>query len=220
LIVNLTPGCPDDQQLAALVEGTLSDQDRAVVSTHVEGCLRCLDLVAALGTLSTETMPPVEEALKERVRAPRSWWPRAAPALAAAALLVMAVRWWLPGGSPTVPPAPPSVTAPPPAASSEIERARPAALVSLVEPKDDAVLSRHPVVRWTAPSQAVAFEVQVATPAGDVIWSREVDGSVRSTTVDADLPPGIACYVWVAAYLPEGRRVPSGVIKVRTAAAP
>ena len=218
--MNLTSGCPDDQHLAALVDGTLSDQDRAVVSTHVEGCLRCLDLVAALGTLSTETVPPVEERLKERVRATRSRWTRVAPVLAAAALLVVVVRWWAPGAPPTAPAIPRAVTVPPPAASSDVERARPAALVSVEEPQDDAVLSRHPVVRWTAPAQAVAFEVQVATPTGDVIWSRQVDGSVRSTTVDADLPRGIPCYVWVAAYLPEGRRVPSGVVKVRTAAGP
>jgi hypothetical protein len=31
------------------------------------------------------------------------------------------------------------------------------------------------------------------------------------------LPAGQPCYVWVAAYLPEGRRLTSNVVKVRAA---
>jgi hypothetical protein len=39
-------------------------------------------------------------------------------------------------------------------------------------------------------------------------------------TIDTALPDGAACYLWVAAYLPGGRRVPSDVVKVRAAATP
>jgi hypothetical protein len=75
-------------------------------------------------------------------------------------------------------------------------------------------------VRWTAPAEAVSFEIQVTTPEGDLLWSRHVAGSARSVTIDAALPQGAACYLWVAAYLPGGRRVSSDVVKVRAAATP
>ena len=69
-------------------------------------------------------------------------------------------------------------------------------------------------------ADAVSFEIQVTTPEGDLLWSRHVAGSARSVTIDAALPDGAACYLWVAAYLPGGRRVPSDVVKVRAAATP
>lgn len=89
--------------------------------------------------------------------------------------------------------------------------------VTVEQPKDGDALSGHSEIRWNGPAEAVMYEVLVTTAAGDILWKRRVPGAVRNVDLGAALPAGQPCYVWVVAYLPEGRRLTSNIVKVRAA---
>jgi hypothetical protein len=99
-----------DDLLAAAVDGTLSEDDRAVVEAHLPTCARCRDELAsaaaareALDALSEELTPPIDVAAAvgaaiasrtaatggHTAAAPR--WYRAAGLVAAAAAIALAV---------------------------------------------------------------------------------------------------------------------------------
>ncbi len=148
-------------------------------------------------------------------RCRRGWLTQRLPALAAAAAVVVAVVWWrLPE------PSAPGSTPPPvsvPSSPAQSTRALGGSSVIVEQPKDGDVVSGHPTIRWNGPAEAVTYEVLVTTAAGDVLWQRRVAGAVHSVEIGAALPAGEPCYVWVDAYLSEGRRLTSNLVKVRAA---
>jgi anti-sigma factor RsiW len=216
--------CPSEQHIAAFVEGTLVAEHRAVFESHLDACASCFDLVASLGRLVGQPAPAVSDALRSAVLAPArhaSERRYVLPALAAAAVVLLAVSWWgrpatSSGGSVPAPGVAPA-TAP----ETPLERAAPGgARVRLEAPPDGASISGGFDITWTGPTEAVSYEVQVATAAGDVLWSRQVEGEQRTLHVDEALPSRRVCYLWVAAYLPEGRRITSNIVKIQAVSEP
>jgi len=215
-MVTTDVACPPEQQIAAFIDGTLPPGERAELLEHLDGCANCFDLIATLSAHQTEPLPEVDPALLEPVlrRREPSWIRRQLPAFAAAAMVLLAVGWWrLPGRSTTATTRP-DIAAP--IVPDQSTRSVAAAGVVVEQPKDGDVLLGRPEVRWTGPADAVSYEVLLTTPAGDVLWQKRVSGAVRTLPLDIALPAGQPCYVWVAAYLPEGRRLTSNVVKVRT----
>ena len=51
----ITTACPDDERLAAWIEGAMSDVDRARVEAHLAVCPTCLDVVAASTAVAAPT---------------------------------------------------------------------------------------------------------------------------------------------------------------------
>ena len=211
--------CPTDQEIAAFVDGAKSPADRASVARHVDECVRCFELVASLIALADRPLPEVDTALRAaalRTQVPSRWLTKRLPALAAAAAVMLTVVWWrLPA-----PPTPASKAAPPavssPSAPAEATRAIRESAVTVEQPKDGDILSGHPKIRWNGPAEAVSYEVQLTTEAGDVLWRRRVPGTVHTVELDAVMA-NQPCHLWVDAYLPEGRLLTSNVVKVRPA---
>ena len=85
--------CPDEEMLAAWLDGLLSEEARDALSTEMSGCADCTQLLAALGQVGAAESPAdlattvVPAAVTRRAQA---LWPEE-PALARAARL--AVRW-------------------------------------------------------------------------------------------------------------------------------
>jgi len=75
------------------------------------------------------------------------------------------------------------------------------------------------VVRWLGPPEATSYDIQVTTSAGDVVLNRHVAGTEHEARIE--LPSGSEAinYLWVAAYLPEGRRITSNVVRIRLSSA-
>ena len=86
--------------------------------------------------------------------------------------------------------------------------------VVVEEPRDGDNVEGQPLVRWQGPREASSFEVTLTTLSGDVILKRQVQGAERQVRLDVPGHQGEVCYLWIAAYLPEGRRVSSNVVKV------
>jgi len=216
--------CPGEQDLAAFVEGALASSDQANVIQHLDACAACFELVASLGRMASESAPAASESLRTAVaaasrRAPT--WRYLLPAVSAAAAVLIAVSWWGRPESGGVPAAvTPHVVALPPQTVSQERAMSGGALVHVEQPPDGAAIRGPFEIAWNGPTEAASYEVQVATAAGDVLWTRQLEGTRREVRVDATLPPGSTCYVWVAAYLPEGRRLTSNVVKIEAAARP
>ncbi len=102
--------CPDPEQLAAFIDGTLTPVERTQVETHLLSCADCRDVVGAsvevLSTIEPKAAPaPAPVSVPAPVRIPAEvvpmpqgrrsragWWVGAAAALAAAAAILFAVR--------------------------------------------------------------------------------------------------------------------------------
>jgi hypothetical protein len=73
--------CPDEERLAAFVEGAMSDVERARVEAHVSTCATCLDVVTAVLPASPRTaadvgpspLTPVVTTPAPRTRVGRRW---------------------------------------------------------------------------------------------------------------------------------------------------
>jgi hypothetical protein len=203
--------CPDDQTLAALVDGQLTESSRDDTIGHLDTCALCFDRLATLthaaGT-SAFVPPELVRTATARSRGLPGWrtW---MPAGAVAAGLLLAVAVWRPS-SPIVAPERQNPAA-------ERVRSRTAAVVTpVVEvPRDDEPLEAGFQVRWRSPESAVFSEVKLTTAGGDVLWSAEVQGAVSQLEVPVAPPADGIAYLWVTAHLREGRKVSSNVVRIR-----
>ena len=204
--------------MAAFVEGTLDAYTRRRVAAHVDHCQACFDLVAMLAALDTSKQPAVDPQLGDVVRrlprGPRLAW--LAPAMSAAAAAIVVVAWWNAGERrPEALRTPHSPTAA--LAPADALRSSPSTdEIRLEEPLEGTVADSGTTVRWRGPDAVSSYEIQVATPSGDVLWKHQVAGQQRTATLDVKCPSNQTCYLWVAAYLPEGRRITSNIVKFQS----
>ena len=206
--------CPDDQTLAAFVDGQLPESSRPDLFVHVDACASCFDRVAAIAAMA-DTSPFVSPQLVRAVTTPSrpaSAWRIWMPVGAVAAGLVLAVAIWRP-----TPVAPPSDSLP---AESVRSRGRPIVTPVVEAPRDDEPQRAGFPVRWQAPDATVFSEVKLTTAGGDVLWSTEVQGSTSEVEVPVAPPDNGIAYLWVTTHLPEGRKVTSNVVRVRGAPRP
>jgi len=138
------------------------------------------------------------------------------PAFATVAAAVVVAVWWnAPQQSrpPVNQQSGPSASIPLP---DDAVRSLPGEGALVVEaPHDGEQLRGSQIVRWRSVPKATSYEVQVATVAGDIVLKRQVAGSDHEARIEISPARENAYYLWVAAYLPEGRRITSNVLKVR-----
>ncbi len=210
--------CPDAHVLAALLDRGASKGADPTVVEHVAGCDDCRRLLGGLGRATDLALPQVPNALmaqaitlgaQDTAVGGMRWW----QAAAAAACVLVAVgvwqgtRWQQTDG----PDRPPAGAAAPVDAVRGTGSAQPP---RMLEPLPDAAIGAVPVVfRWTAVEGALQYRVQVLTSGGDIVWT----GTTAETSMRFEQPltgAGRQYYAWVAAQLPDGRRLQSAIVRL------
>lgn len=211
-------GCPDAGVLAAFFEATLPEPARAEVLAHAGACVRCQGVLGALDRMSGRPAPVVPPSLLEAARdrqagsrRRRAWrWSVAGAAVAASVLMAVALY-----RAPEPPPASGGVA--PDTAGSTVDDVRAGAgreaPVLLAPEAGQQVGDGAPVTfRWAAVKGAIQYRVQVLNADGEVAWSA-VTGAT-SVEFRQRLDDAGPYYTWVSAELPDGRRVPSPVVRL------
>jgi hypothetical protein len=224
--------CPGDLTIAAYADGALGDCRKAWIGRHLASCQRCRHLVAETvkAQRDTELLGPPEElrwkALELVGRRPASprwvWVP--AGALAAVAVLVVAIVV-LRKPEQLIMPSLPSSAAPMIAKSepagaartpvSDIERKPTSAelLPSVIVPHADSIVRRERLeFGWKPVPHSRYYEIRIVTSDGDLVWSGQTEKSKLRPPTDVAVQGG-SYFVWITAYLEDGRVAKSPPVK-------
>ncbi len=170
--------CLDDETVAALAEGALDDDTRAVVLPHLAGCAPCRRRVASVARALADPMVAREIRAAEGGRRGllrRTGWISAGSA-AAAVLLLLAL--------------PARFDEPPAHRESPITAAAAPAAVSPVGPVAGARS-----LRWTAVSGADRYRIALFDAEGGVLYEAELTDTV-AVLPDSVLPAQGETYWW------------------------
>ena len=202
--------CPDDMRLAAYVDGSLNTRERHGLELHLAECEFCLEQVAALAHLEAADLPeapPMMPGLLARARAlppkqvrssPTTWrWITASLATAAAAAVLVV---WI---------APPRNAPPDSIRAGSSYTAQPLLLL----PHEGEALRRTALeFHWTAVQNALYYEPRLLNGDGDLLWQERVDKPVWRAPDSLQLHSGQKYFVFVSAFLPDGKAVKSPAV--------
>jgi Putative zinc-finger len=232
LIVNAFTGpaergwrCPSSEKLAAYIDGSMSSEHRRALERHLADCNYCLELVAGEVSEVRQTAPATPTWLRQRAedqagRAKsknRRWAWVLAPVLTGlvtVALLVKSPGHLKEEGPREGPNNPPAVTAPQSSPSTTIQPAEPTRSAEgqtkslrLIVPSMGAA-SRASQLRfvWTAIPNASYYQVRLMTEEGQLVWEERLDQANVRPPSALKIAPG-NYFVWVTAYLNDGREL-------------
>lgn len=185
-------------EVAAYVDGGLTEDERSAVESHLSACSPCCEEVLAVSRFAAASRAPEEQARRRRIP-----WAVVATAGAAAAIVLLIGR-------------PASLTLELDGDVAERSAATADASIQLWAPDDGAVLGMRDVrLSWRSLGVGASrYEVVVMTEAGDSVWS----ATTRETGVrlPVDRLEGGRAYVWyVDALLEGGRTAFSGLRQFR-----
>jgi len=206
--------CPDDQQIAAYVDGEAGNQARVRFEQHLADCDLCIGRVGFLSRLrDTEPAERVPELLLARARrlgtAPRHAENRYGRHWAAAAVVVLAVTGVLYSNSLL------EVPAPVPDGEVATSRTSPSlmegALVPRVlSPSDGSTVDPNRVIfSWTDVPGSLYYDLHIVNDEGDLVWQERVADTHWGPRADMQLSPGAEYFVRVDAYLAEAKTLSS-----------
>lgn len=213
--------CPDEEQLAAYIDGAASGEAKRKIERHISDCSYCLRLVSGTTAAARQASVPTPIHLRKRAEELeggrlRNWrWVWAmGPALACLVAIAIFLRQPSPstpapqsaGGQPTAsaPSATATSSAPAPSESTRALGRQPGTL-QVLAPARDAVLDRsHMQFEWTTLPNASYYQVRITTTEGGLMWEG------RSQQASARPPDKVKFvaghyFIWVTAYLNNGR---------------
>ena len=167
-----TPDCLQDDQIAAVADGSLAPDARAAVLPHVASCSRCREAVASVARVLAD--PAVAQELVVS-RSGRRWYRIAVPLAAAAVLLLLLSSPGDDGPTHRGPPPPPATT---PAPRSPI-----------------GVVAAVHDLRWSPVAGADRYRVTVFDATGGVVYATEASDTAIAFPDSVTLIPG-AAYLW------------------------
>jgi hypothetical protein len=215
--------CPQDEAIAAYVDGNVDATTRSRVESHLADCAHCRGLVADVMKMKERELPAVPLRLKQKAVAlakPRTrrmqWilWPAAA---AGAACVLIVTLWIRSPQQVNLPSTPPAANAPTVIAKSEptpalrqpsgqVERnlAASSHLPVLIFPQENKVLMPQQLeFKWKAIPQSRYYEIRVVTADGDLVWSAQSENLNLKPPSDLELKDG-AYFAWISAYVENG----------------
>jgi hypothetical protein len=206
-----SPGCPDEQLIAAYFDELLSPRERESMEAHLADCAHCLALVGLLGRQDDDgeaAVPDTAQVRARRLARPAGPAPaRHAPrwAVAAAALLAIPVLLHLSRSTDESPafgsdPGTRGTRNLPPIAH-DLQVLRPLA-GSVVAPNDLSV-------RWSPVPGSAYYDVRIVNDTGLPVVEQRVTGTEWHPDAGLRLQPGVEYYVRVDAYPADGKSVGS-----------
>ena len=230
--------CPAETNIAAYLDGSVTDQRRGRIESHLAKCAYCCGVVADVIKLQRTSLPDVPVGLVRSAIAfgsgkSRRWrWIFVPVAATAGAVLALVVTLdfrgpeQLPLSAPSAPAAPliaRSEPAPAPALrrpTGDLVRnsTATATLPRITSPKQDNVVAGPSLqFAWKPILKARYYEVHVVTQEGSLVWEGQSETSALKLPSDVSLGAG-QYFVWVSAYLDDGRVQKSAPVRflVRT----
>lgn len=228
--------CPPAEEIAAYMDGQVSEQQRQAIERHLADCAYCLKSVA--GAMSDISQPASATPAWLRQKAEAQPWPAKtkyrrwawvlAPVLAS--LLVAIVLMKLPTrpgkmapvGTPPTSSAPASPKsgaltggAPPEITRSMKSRTEP---LRLLEPASGAALARNRLkFSWHAVPDVASYRIRITTTEGAAVWETRSEQPHAQAPPNLKIAPGIY-FAWVTAYLADGRELESAPVNFRVEA--
>lgn len=227
--------CPDDERLAAYADHQLEEQAWQGLEEHLADCDFCRGQLAFLVRVEgTEPVGQVPSQLLTRAREFRAkedysfWVPtlRWGTAVAATASLALVAALWLNPPDMTVPPpltpegpSPETLVAPPtpptpaePLPSVRSRQLEPVVPELLFPAEGSVVQAGHVEFRWRGIPRSLFYEIRFVTAEGDLVWRGRAEATRVQLPPDVQLAAGQKYFVWVRAYLPEGKTAKSAVV--------
>ncbi len=203
--------CLDEVEVATLLDGGLAEPARQGIEGHLAACGHCLGMMADLLQLRDLEPPRVAPDLVrralERVPEPREWrrpqrWQIALP-LAATLMLAVGVSLWQQDSAPVEPSTGRATSG---REAGAVRQQAPAgeALV-IIAPAEGAVVAAGAEVRWSAASRGLFYELQVVSDEGSLVWQGRTEETSLRLPAGSRLADGGEYFLWVRAYLPEGK---------------
>jgi hypothetical protein len=228
--------CPADGVIAAYLDSAGNAADRTWVESHLADCEHCRSLVADIVTMQRLDPPAMPHGLTQRAialvapRARRVRWILLPAATMAGVAFVVTATLMLRSPQQLIMPTPSAPAAPviaksepapnlsPPVADM-VRKLTPAdALPSVVFPKPDNVVTRDRLeFTWKAVPRSRYYEIHVVTPEGEPVWEAQSEAAFLKVPSDVTLNNG-SYFVWISAYLDDGRVQKSAVIRFQVAA--
>jgi hypothetical protein len=228
--------CPSSEQLAAYVDGAVSAVQRQSLEEHLSDCSYCLDLVAGAISETRHTAPATPNWLRQRAvdqggRARSNNWRWAwaiAPVLTCLVVVALLVKspsklkeMAPPGGSNNSP----ATTSPQPSTRMNNHPAEPTRsakgqteLLRLITPSKGTTLKPNQLwFEWTATPNASYYQIRIMTAEGQLVWEGRSDLAHVQVPSVPRIAPG-DYFVWVSAYLNDGRELQSSPTRFRVLA--
>jgi Putative zinc-finger len=215
--------CPSEEMLASYLDGAMGSGGRSRIEPHLADCEYCRSLVADAVRLQRFDAAAVPFDLKQKaiaLAAPKSrrsrWILLPAAAIAGTALVVIATFMLRSPQQLLVPS--PSIPSPPVIAKSEpaptlngadhdvVRKIAPTDLLpTIIFPKQDNAVTREQLeFKWMPVPRSRYYEVHVVTSEGDLVWEGQSDRAVLKFPGDR-IPKDGPYFVWISAYLDDGR---------------
>jgi len=228
--------CPSDSTIASYLEHYLEPKEKSRIEAHLAHCDFCLSAVGALVRQQRPSEPVevptplLQQAIdivpaKSNVLAKSGWrlsW-KWLPVPALAATMVIAVillkspqpaRFVASAPAPAVaaaraPEIIPRASSPLPEKQYVRKMATIAPGLQLTEPKSNSAWQKQELrFRWRPVANSTYYEIHVVTSEGDLVWQEQRSDLAAQFPPDLSLQPG-KYFVWVRAYLNDGRTIKS-----------
>lgn len=216
--------CLSEVEVAGFVAGGPGGRSRKRIEGHLAACNRCLGMAATLLRLEDQPVPLVPPDLRRqaldlvatrrraRPRLPLQW--RVALPAAASLILVVGMFLWR---QDTARVDRPSAEA---ASAQEVGAVRRGVGapddLRILAPAEGAVVEPERVdLLWTAASQGLFYEVQVVSDEGDLVWQGRTEETRLRLPAESRLGSDREYFLWVRAYLPDGKTVRSPAVGFR-----
>jgi len=227
--------CPDEQWLAAYVDGQLLGREKQRLQLHLAKCSSCRDAVGFLVRAARSAAPTqvpgdylaaaINVSPTPARRPARAW---IAAAGATAVIIVAGGVLFLRTApesemhvSPSVPKSPavatlekPSTPPVSPGGEQSVLRGSRSRAIAMLSPSLPNATLAGPDIHfdWQAVAGATSYDIRVTRDTGDPAWEAHVEANHAKLPESVHLASGSKYFVWVRAYLKDGSTVESEAV--------